>query len=761
MEPITIAAVVVGCIIGLYLLIFQILGLRVINSNEVAVVEKWWSIKGSLKNAIIALNGEAGYEPELLRGGIHFKSVLMYKIYKYPLITVPQGQIAYIFARDGKPLEPIQTLGKVVDAGNNFQDVMGFLQNGGQRGPQRGIIREGTYAINLAQFIVITISDIKAINISRQDRNELLTMQQTLSQRDGFTPVIIMGNRVDDVDQICIVTIHDGLPLEEGEIIASDVGPEHSNFQDPEKFLELGGRRGKQIRVLTDGTYYINRLFATVEYRPKTVVPIGFVGVVVSFYGAIGVDQTGSDYKHGELVANGCKGVLEKPLMAGKYAFNTDAGKVVLVPTTNIILKWNKDEIGDHKYDENLSEVDIITKDAFEPSLPLSVVMHIDYKQAPWVIQRFGDINMLVNQSLDPLVSAYFKDVAQMKTLIELIQERSSIREKALEEMREKFAKYNLQLEEVLIGTPKIAAGDIMIENILTQLRERQIAEEKKITYQKQQSAAESEKSLREAEATALQQGVLTKSKIQIEVERNSGAALASKAEQEANQITALAKANATKIRLEGEAEASKESNVGLAKAQAIDAQVRAYGGAEYRVIQEVVDKLSDAIKGSQVDIVPRTVVNMGNNGDGGENGTGTIVDALLKLITIDKLGVSIKPENTQPYDFEKDSYTSKAASYEKEAKALQAAEDEKAESEAKKEAKVASEIAKTAEQKAEAEAAKAAELAKAEAEAAKSAGARALEEIRAKEAEEAAKAAERKAQVEKIKLNKTNYSTF
>lgn len=639
MDIVTLAVIAAAVLVGLYLLIFQILGLRVINSNEVAVVEKWWSFKGSLKDSIIALNGEAGYEPELLRGGIHFKSVLMYKIHKYPLLTIPQGQIAYVFARDGKPLEPMQTLGKVVLEGNNFQSVKGFLQNGGQRGPQRGILREGTYAINLAQFILITKTDIKAINITKQDRNELLTMQQTLAMREGFSPVIIMGRENEASDEMCIVTVHDGAPLEAGEIIAGDVGPEHSNFQDPEKFLELGGKRGKQLQVLTDGTYYINRLFATVEYRPKTVVPIGFVGVVVSFYGSVGVDQTGEDYRHGELVAEGCKGVREKPLMAGKYAFNTDAGKVVLVPTTNIILKWNKDEIGDHKYDENLTEVDIITKDAFEPSLPLSVVMHIDYKQAPWVIQRFGDISMLVNQSLDPLVSAYFKDVAQMKTLIELIQERSEIREKALSEMHEKFAKYNLQLEEVLIGTPKTAKGDVMIENILTQLRERQIAEEKKVTYQKQQEAAESEKSLREAEATAMQQATLTKSKIQIEVERNTGAALASRAEQEANQITALAKANATKIRIEGEAEASKESNVGIAKAQAIDAQVKAYGGAEFRVIQEVVDKLSDAIKNSQVDIVPKTVVNMGGNEDAG---TGSIVDALLRLVTLDKLGVKV-----------------------------------------------------------------------------------------------------------------------
>jgi Uncharacterized protein conserved in bacteria len=640
---VVIALIVLGALVAFYLLIFVILGLRVISSDQVAVVEKWWSFKGSLKDSIIALNGEAGYSPTLLRGGIHFKSALMYKIHKYPLITIPQGQISYLFARDGKPLAPTQTLGKVVPEANNFQDVTGFLKNGGQRGPQRGILREGTYAINLAQFIVITPVEIKAIfNSSKGERMELVSMQKTLLERNAFSPVIIMGTSGEASDNMGIVTVHDGLSLQEGEIIAPYVGEDHASFQDPEKFLELNGRRGKQIQVLTDGTYYINRLFATVEFRPKTVVPIGYVGVVVSFFGKEGVDTTGSEYKHGELVAEGCKGVLEKPLMPGKYAFNTDAGKVVLVPTINIILKWNKEEIGSHKYDENLTEVDIITKDAFEPSLPLSVVMHIDYKQAPWVIQRFGDINMLVNQSLDPLVSAYFKDVAQTKTLIELIQERSEIRERALGEMKEKFAKYNLQLEEVLIGTPKSQVADVQIENILTQLRERQIAEEKKVTYQKQQSAAESEKSLREAQAVAEQQSYLTKSKIQIDIERNSGAALASKAEQEANQIVALAKANASRITLEGEAEASKESNVGLAKARAIDAQVKAYGGAEFRVIQEVTDKLSDAIKSAKVDIVPKTVVNMGGSEKDGAGSSSTIIDTLLKFITMEKMGVKL-----------------------------------------------------------------------------------------------------------------------
>ena len=39
-EFVSVLAIIFACVLGLYLLIFQIMGLRVINSNEVAVVEK-------------------------------------------------------------------------------------------------------------------------------------------------------------------------------------------------------------------------------------------------------------------------------------------------------------------------------------------------------------------------------------------------------------------------------------------------------------------------------------------------------------------------------------------------------------------------------------------------------------------------------------------------------------------------------------------------------------------------------------------------
>lgn len=621
-------AVVVGIIVILYLL-----GLRIIPNNKIAIVEKWWSSKGSLNEQIIALNGEAGYQPVVLRGGIHFKTPLMYKLHICPLVTISQGQIAYVFARDGKPLEPIQTLGAVIKEANNFQDVKAFIENGGQRGPQRGIIREGTYSFNLAQFIIITEDKTYYLPMGNNaEQASIMKMTDLLKQRDAFRPIVIKGAD----DKVGIVTVHDGPSLNKEDIIAPTVGDSsantetyHNNFQDIEKFLKAGGYRGRQYQVLVEGTYFINRLFATVELIDKTIIDVGYVGVVISYIGPKGKDSTGEDYKHGELVETGYRGVWGTPLMPGKYAFNTYAGKIVRVPTTNIILKWISNQSGAHKFDENLKEVSLITKDAFEPSLPLSVVMHIDYKKAPLVIQRFGDVKMLVDQTLDPMVSAYFKNVGQTKTLIQLIQERNEIQNSSSNEMKAKFEHYNLELEEVLIGTPAGSANDDKIEVILTQLRSRQIASEQIETYSQQEKAAEKEKELKEAESRAAQQRYLTESEINIQIQSNQGKAEYQRSLQEAAKIKAIA-----------EAEAEKEARVGIGKAIAVEEQVKAYGGPQYQVTQDIMNKFTNAIQTSQIDIVPKTVVTMGN-GDG-SNSTANVFEMLLGLLVSEKLGIKL-----------------------------------------------------------------------------------------------------------------------
>jgi len=631
----------VGIVVLIILFFIALSGIRYIPNNRIGLVEKRWSLKGSVKGGLIALHGEAGFQPQVLRGGLHYLMPIQYVVHMMSLVTISQGQIGYIFARDGKPLEPTQVLASNVDA-SDFQDVEGFLKNGGQRGPQRRMLREGTYAINLMQFVVMTEGRVYSLPLNREDAIVIQGMSDSISQRHGFQPVIIK----DTDDLVGIVTVHDGPSLKQGEIIAPIVGDDpskqeeyHNKFQDADRYLRAGGFRGRQLQVLVEGTYYINRLFATVQMIQKTVIELGNVGVVVSYTGEVGDDLSGKEYRHGELVETNKRGVWSEPLLPGKYAFNTYAGKVIAVPTTNIILKWIRSEVGEHRYDENLTEVSLITKDAFEPSLPLSVVIHIDYQKAPLVIQRFGDIKKLVEQTLDPMVSAYFKNVGQTRTLIQLLQDRSVIQQVASQEMREKFAHYNLELEEVLIGTPASDQNDQQIETILTQLRSRQIAEEQVETYVRQEKAAVQERELREAESRARMQTNITESELNVTVQGNQGKAEYQRSVQQAAQIRTLAEADAERI-----------ARTGIAQALATEEQVRAYGGPQFQVTQQVLQKFADAIQQSGVDIVPRVLIKGNAEGD---TGTGSVIEALMAMLLSEKLGASVTDKGERSPEIE------------------------------------------------------------------------------------------------------------
>jgi uncharacterized membrane protein YqiK len=259
------------------------------------------------------------------------------------------------------------------------------------------------------------------------------------------------------------------------------------------------------------------------------------------------------------------------------------------------------------------------------------------------VVQRFGDIKRLVEQTLDPMVSAYFKNVAQKRTLIELLQERSDIQESSAVEMRGKFTNYNLELQEVLIGTPRAAPGNNQIEQILNQLRQRQLADEQVGTYARQAIAAQKERELREAEAKAKQQTAITESELSIQVQENQGKANLARSQQEANQTRTLAQAEADRTQLLGEgeakkvialasAEAERVTKVGLAQAEAIEKQAAASGGARYQLTRQIAERFAEALEKSGVDIVPRIQVT--SSGEDGKNGAGgSLMQTLMALL--------------------------------------------------------------------------------------------------------------------------------
>src|SRR4029079_8064033 len=167
------------------------------------------------------------------------------------------------------------------------------------------------------------------------------------------------------------------------------------------------------------------------------------------------------------------------------------AGSIVLVPTTNFVLHWVTGRSETHRYDESLRSIDLVTRDAYEPRLPPSVVVHIDYQRAPSVIQRFGDVKKLITQTIDPMLSAYFRDIAHRKTMLELLHERDVIQAEDRAELQRKFHEFDIECVDVLIGKPSSANGDTKIETLLEQLRQRQLSHEQLETYARQTTAAE------------------------------------------------------------------------------------------------------------------------------------------------------------------------------------------------------------------------------------------------------------------------------
>jgi uncharacterized membrane protein YqiK len=363
------------------------------------------------------------------------------------------------------------------------------------------------------------------------------------------------------------------------------------------------------------------------------------VGVVVSYYGPMGKDLSGDSFRHGERVTRGERGVWEKPFGPGKYPFNTYAGQIIHVPTTNFVLHWVTGRTEAHRYDDTLKSIEMVTKDAYEPTLPLSVVVHIDYMKAPSVIQRFGDVKKLITQTLDPMLSAYFRDVAHKCTMLELLQKRDAIQQEARKELQRRFQEFDIECVDVLIGKPDTAEAGGKIETLLEQLRVRQLSIEQIETFQRQRAAADEQKKLNEAQATAQRQTELTGSKVQIEIARNQADADLERARKNAEQTIVTAEAESKQRMLAGQGEAKRLAEIGQAEAEVLRQKIASFMDPKLYAIAVLAEHLS---KSSQP-LVPQQVF-MGGGGNGSDTSGLGMMGTLVNLLVAEKSGFKVQP---------------------------------------------------------------------------------------------------------------------
>ena len=70
--------------------------LRYIPNDRLGILEKLWSFRGSVRNGLIALKGEAGFQPEVLRGGFHFFMPFQYRNHAGWSIRWPFGGVMFL-----------------------------------------------------------------------------------------------------------------------------------------------------------------------------------------------------------------------------------------------------------------------------------------------------------------------------------------------------------------------------------------------------------------------------------------------------------------------------------------------------------------------------------------------------------------------------------------------------------------------------------------------------------------------------------------
>jgi uncharacterized membrane protein YqiK len=558
----------------------SLIGAVFIRERQVGVVIKKFGARPLPPGHLVALDGEAGYQADTLAPGLHFGFYRwQFRIIKMPVTIVPQGEIALVVAADGASIPAERILGRIVDC-DNFQDARKFLTNGGEKGRQLGILTAGTYRINRALFNVI----------SSENANEnSMCLAQLAIQRV-------------EPDMVGIVTTLDGHSIEAGEIAGPAIAG-HENFQNAQAFLDGGGRRGLQEQILLSGTWNLNPWFVQVEQVPMVQIPIGYVGVVISFVGKAHEDVSGLEFKHGDLVNLGHKGVWVSPLYPGKHPLNTRVMKVELVPTTNIVLNWaTRTEA--HHYDEKLSSITVRSKDGFAFNLDVAQIIHVGALDAPKVISRVGSMQNLVDHVLQPIVGNYFRNSAQDYTVLDFLSARSQRQVEAAEHIRTAIGAYDVQAIDTLIG-------DINPPGQLMQTQtDRKIAEEQRKTYEVQEAAQKQRQQLvRQTSLADIQHEV---------VGAEQGVSIA-ELHANANVRKATGEAEATRLHAMGEAEAIRAT--GQAKAEAYRVGVEAIGAQGYTVMQ-----LMQIVGERNVRIVPDVAVSGASSNPG-------MVDGLLGIM--------------------------------------------------------------------------------------------------------------------------------
>jgi uncharacterized membrane protein YqiK len=529
----------------------------------------------------LANGGQKGPQVHVLTPGMYRINTYLFRVTVERATVVPGGHICMITAMDGDQIPDGRLLADRVDGHSNFEKGDVFLKNGGQKGRQIQHLMPGTYRINTTLFKV--------------------------SEPEPWVQIPSTG--------IGVVTVLEGRPItSQSNIAADEIDLDlHKNYQDAYAFLKAGGQKGLQIPVLRAGAYAINPWFAAVDIKTMIRVEIGFVGVVNSFIGAPGEDVTGATFKHGNIVKEGQRGIWEKTLDPGLYPINPKLQDVLMVPTTNIVLNWKDEVTEEHKLDAKLRTITVRSRDGFTFNLEVSQVINISDKAAPKVIARFGTIENLVSQVLEPTIGNYFRNSAQTSEALAFVDERKERQTEARHHIEKILKQYDIECVDTLIGDINPPPELMKI------LADRKVAEQQQEMYLMQKASEEKRQDFVKAQTAATKEQELTAARYDKDIATQIADAKVEKAKGDRESAKITADGEAYVLTTVGAAKAENIDKVGTAEAGVILKKTQAMGQEQFAAVQVAEHLASNNIK-----IVPDILI------QGDQAGGNSIVNALI-----------------------------------------------------------------------------------------------------------------------------------
>ncbi|MGH9832527.1 MAG: SPFH domain-containing protein [Blastocatellia bacterium] len=357
--------------------------------------------------------------------------------------VINENQVGLVEALDGAPLNPRDYVAAPVQGHNNFQNGDGFINRGGQRGPQKDLLLPGTYYINPFQFKVIPekAGEIKPGEVA------------VIVSNVGKDPTV-------DIRRAMAAKVREKLEREEREQLA--IAAAHLD--------KLDGQADDDIIQLEEEL----RLNDPADSRLDAGAHEAYV------------------------VPDGYRGIQEMVVGPGRYYVNTLAITPVIIPTTNLTVEWTGEEIKG-----SFDPFEVISKDGFTMQLEVRVVFRVRPEDAPFMVAKIGSIDRLIQNVMHPLIDSIFRNQASESSAMAYLQNRHEEQERAEARVRVHLLKYHVDVVNVLIchirlpeDLMKTQTEKILAEQRQTMFNAQREAEVKRIELERTRAHADNQRDL-------------------------------------------------------------------------------------------------------------------------------------------------------------------------------------------------------------------------------------------------------------------------